>query len=64
MTGPGVVWLDLSGELVEGDLAPGERLMVHAGYVGMFEPSVGFDIQIVRGFRNVLFGGEGLFSRP
>jgi len=27
----------------------------------MFEPSVGFDIQIVRGFRNVLFGGEGLF---
>jgi len=30
----------------------------------MFEPSVGFDIQIVRGFRNVLFGGEGLFSRP
>ncbi len=61
VTGPGVVWLDLSGELVERDLAPGERLMVHAGHVGMFEPSVGFDIQMVRGFRNVLFGGEGLF---
>jgi biogenesis AIM24-like protein len=27
----------------------------------MFEPSVGFDIQMVRGFRNILFGGEGLF---
>ncbi len=61
VTGPGIVWLDLSGELVEKDLAPGERLMVHAGHVGMFEPSVGFDIQMVRGFRNVLFGGEGLF---
>jgi hypothetical protein len=27
----------------------------------MFEPSVSFDIQMVRGFRNILFGGEGLF---
>ncbi len=61
VTGPGVVWLDLSGELVERDLAPGERLLVHAGHVGVFEPSVGFDIQMVRGFKNVLFGGEGLF---
>ena len=34
---------------------------MHAGHVGMFEPSVGFDIQMVSGFRNVLFGGEGLF---
>ena len=34
VTGPGVVWLDLSGEVVERDLAPGERLLVHAGHVG------------------------------
>ena len=61
MTGPGVVWLDLSGELVERDLAPGERLLVHAGHVGVFEPSVSFDIQMVSGFKNILFGGEGLF---
>jgi len=61
VSGPGVVWLDLSGELVERDLAPGERLLVHAGHVGAFEPSVGFDIQMVRGFKNILFGGEGLF---
>jgi uncharacterized protein (AIM24 family) len=61
VTGPGLVFLDLSGELVERDLAPGERLLVHAGHVGAFEPSVAFDLQMVRGFRNVLFGGEGLF---
>jgi len=61
VTGPGVVWLDLSGEVVERDLAPGERLLVHAGHVGMFEPSIGFDIQMVKGFKNILFGGEGLF---
>jgi hypothetical protein len=46
---------------VERVLRPGERLLVHAGHVGIQEPTVQFDIQMVRGFRNVLFGGEGLF---
>ena len=61
VTGPGTVWLDLSGEVVERDLAPGERLLVHAGHVGIMEPSIGFDVQMVPGFKNMIFGGEGLF---
>jgi uncharacterized protein (TIGR00266 family) len=61
VTGPGTVWLDLSGEVVERDLAPGERLLVHAGHVGIMDTSILFDIQMVPGFRNILFGGEGLF---
>jgi uncharacterized protein (TIGR00266 family) len=61
VTGPGTVWLDLSGEVIEKQLGPGERLNVHAGHIGIQEPSVGTDIRMVRGFRNVLFGGEGLF---
>jgi len=61
VTGPGVVFLDLSGEVVTKRLAPGERLYVHAGHVGVHEPTVSFDIQMVPGFRNMLFGGEGLF---
>ena len=61
VTGPGTVFLDLSGEVIEKTLAPGERLRVHAGHIGIQEPTVATDIQMVRGFRNVLFGGEGLF---
>lgn len=61
VSGPGTVWLDLSGEVVQRDLAPGERLLVHAGHVGIMDPSIAFDIQLVPGFRNILFGGEGLF---
>ena len=61
VTGPGTVFLDLSGEVVEKTLGPGEQLLVHAGHVGMQEPSVDIDIKMMRGFRNVLFGGEGLF---
>jgi uncharacterized protein (TIGR00266 family) len=61
VTGPGTVFLDLSGEVVEKALAPGERLLVHAGHIGIQEPSVSTDIRMMRGFRNILFGGEGLF---
>jgi uncharacterized protein (TIGR00266 family) len=61
VTGPGTVFLDLSGEVIEKELAPGERLRVHAGHIGIQEPTVSTDIQMVRGFRNILFGGEGLF---
>ena len=61
VTGPGTVFLDLSGEVVSRTLAPGERLLVHAGHVGVHEPTISFDIQVVPGFRNILFGGEGLF---
>ncbi len=61
VTGPGTVFLDLSGEVVEKDLGAGERLLVHAGHVGVIDPGVQFDIKMVRGFKNILFGGEGLF---
>jgi uncharacterized protein (TIGR00266 family) len=61
VSGPGTVFLDLSGEIVERDLGPGEKLLVHAGHVGAMDPTVTFDIQLVRGFKNMLFGGEGLF---
>lgn len=61
VTGPGTVFLDLSGEVIERTLASGERLRVHAGHIGMQEPSVSTDISMVRGFRNMIFGGEGLF---
>ncbi len=61
VTGPGMVFLDLSGEVVEKTLSPGERLFVHAGHIGIQEPTVDIDIRMMRGFRNILFGGEGLF---
>ena len=61
VTGPGTVFLDLSGEVIEKTLAAGERIRVHAGHIGMQEPTVSTDISMVGGFRNMIFGGEGLF---
>lgn len=59
--GPGTVFVAFDGEIVEYTLAPGERLKVDTGHVAMFEPTVNFDVEMVKGFKNILFGGEGLF---
>ncbi len=61
VSGPGVAFFELDGEIVEYTLQPGQMLKVDTGHVAMMEPSVNFDIEMVRGFKNILFGGEGLF---
>jgi len=61
VTGQGTAWLELSGEVVTRDLAPGETLRVHPGHVGAFHSSVSFQITRVPGIRNMIFGGDGIF---
>ena len=59
--GQGTAWLELSGELIVKNLAPGELLRVHPGHVGAFQSSVAFQITTVPGIKNMIFGGDGLF---
>ncbi|HEY1676317.1 MAG TPA: TIGR00266 family protein [Candidatus Sulfotelmatobacter sp.] len=61
LTGQGIAWLELSGELVVRDLQPGETLRVHPGHVGAFQSSVSFQITTVPGMKNMFFGGDGIF---
>ncbi len=61
VAGSGTAWLELSGELIQKNLAPGEVLRVHPGHVGAFQASVSFQITMVPGIKNMIFGGDGLF---
>jgi uncharacterized protein (TIGR00266 family) len=61
VTGTGTAWIALSGELVEYHLGPGENIRVIPGHVGLFDASMSFDIQMVKGVRNMLFGADSLF---
>jgi uncharacterized protein (TIGR00266 family) len=61
VTGPGLVFAEVDGEIVEYDLQPGEVLKVDTGHLAMMEPSVDFDVTLVKGISNLLLGGEGLF---
>ncbi len=60
-TGPGWIFTEIDGEVVEYNLEAGQVLKVDTGYVAMLEPSVKFDVTMVKGFRNIILGGEGLF---
>lgn len=61
LTGPGITFAELDGDAVEYHLKAGEVMRVEPGHVAMFEASVAFDIQMIKGIANILAGGEGLF---
>jgi len=60
---PGVVFAELDGDAVEYNLKAGEVMKIEPGHIAMFEDTVSFDFTMVKGITNMLFGGEGLFSR-
>jgi uncharacterized protein (TIGR00266 family) len=61
LEGDGLVFVHAGGTVIEKDLLAGEKLRVDTGCIVAFAPSVDYDIQFVGGFKNALFGGEGLF---
>jgi uncharacterized protein (TIGR00266 family) len=61
LTGDGLAFIHAGGTIIQRQLAPGERLRVDTGCIVGFTPTVNYDINFVGGFKNALFGGEGLF---
>lgn len=60
-TGNGILFLEIDGDVIEKDLAAGETLKVDTGNVVAFDTSVSYDIETVKGIKNIFLGGEGLF---
>ncbi len=61
LEGAGRAFVHAGGTIIRRDLQAGETLRVDTGCLVAFAPTVSYDIQFVGGFRNALFGGEGLF---
>ena len=61
LQGDGWAFIHAGGMLMERQLGAGESLRVDTGCIVGFQPSVSYDIQMVRGVKSALFGGEGLF---
>ena len=61
ISGEGMAFLEIDGDIIVKDLAPGEVLKVDTGNVVAFDRSVAFEIETIKGVGNILFGGEGLF---
>lgn len=60
-TGEGSMLAEIDGSVVELELEAGESIKVETGHVALFESSVTYDVESVSGFKNVFFGGQGLF---
>ncbi len=60
-TGNGYVFLEIDGDIIQKELAPGEVLKVNTGNVVALEPSVSYEVETVKGLGNLFLGGEGLF---
>lgn len=61
LSGQGMAFLEIDGDMVERELAPGEVLKVDTGNVVAFDRSVSYEVEMVKGLGNIFFGGEGLF---
>ena len=61
LEGDGLAFVHASGAIVERDLSPGEVLRVDTGCLVALQPSVDYDVQLVKGLKSRFFAGEGLF---
>ena len=62
LSGHGVAFLEIDGSTVEYELSAGQQIVVNTGNVAMIDATCSIDVQQVKGVKNVLFGGEGLFN--
>jgi uncharacterized protein (TIGR00266 family) len=61
LSGDGLAFVHAGGTIIKKELRTGERLRVDTGCLVAMAPTVDYDIQFIGGFKNALFGGEGLF---
>lgn len=61
LSGTGKAWVEMDGEFIVKELQKGEKIRMETGSLGMFEDGMKMNIQLVKGFKNIFFGSEGLF---
>lgn len=62
LSGRGTAFLEVDGSAVEYELKAGEKMVIDTGNLAMMDATCSIDIQTVKGVKNVLFGGEGMFN--
>ena len=62
MTGTGKVFIEIDGSMEERYLKEGEKLVISTGHLVMIDSTCKIDIETVKGLKNIILGGEGLFN--
>ncbi len=61
LSGNGMAFISVDGEVTEKELNPGETLLIHPGHLAAYEQKVKFEVQRLKGFKNMFLGGDGIF---
>ncbi|MFH0956547.1 MAG: TIGR00266 family protein [Candidatus Aenigmatarchaeota archaeon] len=59
--GPGLCFFNVGGEVSQVPLRPGQKIRIDTGNLAMFDTSVDYSVERIKGVRNIIWGGEGLF---
>ena len=62
LEGRGLAFLEIDGSVVEYELGPGQQIIADTGYVAYMSATCSMEVVGVKGAKNILFGGEGLFN--
>ena len=62
ISGNGTAFIEIDGSTVEYYLEPGQQMVIDTGYLAMMDATVKMEIQQIKGVKNALFGGEGMFN--
>jgi uncharacterized protein (TIGR00266 family) len=61
LEGDGMAFCHAGGHIIERELQPGEVLRIDTGCVVAYTNNISFDVQMIGGVKNMIFGGEGFF---
>ena len=62
LSGHGTAFLEIDGHAVEYNLAPGQSIVVDTGNLAMMDATCTLEVRAVKGVKNMIFGGEGIFN--
>lgn len=60
--GHGTAFIEIDGYAAEYELGAGQEMLVSTGYLAAMEESCSMDVVMVKGAKNMLLGGEGIFN--
>ena len=62
LSGSGTAFIEIDGHAAESELSAGQELVISTGYLAAMEESCTMDVVAVKGVKNMLLGGEGIFN--
>lgn len=62
ISGNGIAFVEVDGSATEIQLAPGQQIIIDTGHLVLAEGTCDIDVKSVKGIKNALFGGVGVFN--